>query len=428
MYLTITLVISFLYLFTIFYCSLKRRYIFLKPSVIALSFYFVLNIVPALLLSATISDSLSNPYELLFVNSIIPYLLLLFFCNTDLLPSRAIYTRIINLNPIASKLHPWLLLSLSFLSFTLLYYSSKHTLASTGLFVLFSDPLNALISREESFTYITDNYILYLLNLSIVTLLPFTGGLLFQLARTPSYHKIFRKLFLVLIYIFLLAFASIYGARGPAVYLLISTLYSLFLLLRPSKLLPMIIFSSALSLLPAFLISFAYNTARGFSVVEIILNILSRTFFRGFESTIFWFEYLQNNSYFGISAIPKLSVLFGIPSFDPAVKIFDLYHPDSRFEILGQASANTFVQYYAIFGIPGLLLTATLLRVLDFIVKSTSTLPNILLLPTYCALASSAIYISFSQLNTVIVSKGYLLILFFIFIHSILSSKTISSS
>lgn len=281
----------------------------------------------------------------------------------------------------------------------------------TGLYAIIFRPGDATIAREEALALLPHTWLRYAVSAVNSSLAPLVAviGLSLSVNRWQRNHHALPWSFLLLGFPLLMMVVSLSGARAPAGMLVLHTVFAVFLL-RGFPLTPLrLVLAAIIVLMPPMMISLLRN-ADGLSVATFLYHfgdILDRTAARAAQPAFWNVLYAQEHGLFGVSAIPKLAMLFGQPTVDQFNQVYLAYNPDG----LESGTANTAVvfAYYGAFGLIGLPVAVGLTLAADGILPLLRKLSLRVRIPCLSVCCIAATQFAATSFTTVLVTHGFLL-------------------
>ncbi len=388
------------------------RSLLLKPSFLVAMFFFLQVQVGSAILSDKVVNMLADPWEFYFVIHGYSVIALMSSLVLYRRACRTSFSRMAGQVIAKRDLIPHVFYIILPALLIVLWYLSVVPISSTGLYVSIVEPELADYAREESFTTLDAPVLKYGYYVMSVVLAPMSAIMMYLLISAPLNEvRLAWRIFGVFTVLFLIILVSLYGARGPSAMLVVSVIYAAYLQrgapFRPVR----IVLMFCLVLAGPSIISMFKNADHLLwsEYGRAFLNIVDRVFIRGAIPNIWYIDYIQTNGFWGVSGISKLARLFGADLVNVANLISLEY--DKYSLPYGTANAAYITQYYSFFGIFGAVLSLLGVLALDSIVHLYRFLRPALLFPVVGALIIPFANMSFSQISTVLLSKGLIIIL-----------------
>jgi len=390
-----------------------KRYLFVKPSVILLLWTHVLFQWPSAIFSAYYESVLPDPYTFLLLIHGFVFVGLLVSQTTGQKTAEEVFDRLKGFQP-TDSLRPALVLSI-YCGLVVALYLSVVPLSMTGLYAIIAKPELAALARSESLKQLANPGLIYLYSTMSSGVAPVLAVMLAFLV-----HANFRSRNVLGVVIagagviVLLLAASLPGARGTAVKLLLVIAFA-FLLRKGLPFRPLrtaIIVATVLA--PAVLLSLlreGQTISAGTFFVYLGNYIFSRAFIMPLQVGAFYLHYAQTYGLIGIAAVPRLALLLGVTPIDVPDTIGNLYAYSGIPTVRASANGGFLFSYYAYFGLLSLPVSLVLLWLLDWSILLYRRLSDGILLPTVAAVAIACLAFVSSDFSTVLVTHGFLAIL-----------------
>jgi len=417
-----------------------ERYLFVKPSIILLTYTHVFFQWPMVLLSSYCENKLQNPYILSFL--INGYMLLGLFLSPLILKEK---TKII-WNRLTSKSNEplvecagvsVLMLTLSVISIAFIYFSYV-PFNKTGLYAVYSDPSGAALAREKSLKLLDSQGIKYLYSLARSSVIPILFSCIWlRLLKKWKYchFNTIVTYFEITILMLSFIFVAITGEKAFLAYLMLLGGLIIFwkdeLKFQPIK----IIFILFLSfLLPIILILWrAGGVLEDFSlffepklVFYYASSIIERSVFVPFKVGVWYVRYAQDIGPMGIASFEKLSQLFGVSPINASNIIGLKYAPeyygnayDPRQALKSiSAGGGYLLSYYGYLGIVSFPISVLGLLALDLSLFVYIRLKDQFLIP--CLASISIVSLAFIQgdYTVCLITHGFIGVLLLSFLLS----------
>lgn len=417
--------ITFYVLLNVFFCLFTaswisgvfftRRYLFIKPSMLLLSFSHIFFQWPLAIYAGYYEKFLPDPYAfalLIHAFVVVGLLVTIFTFRGN---ARGIWDRITDRHYLETAFSTKAILSITVLVICVMFfYLSYLPFTSTGLYAIFKKSSTAAIARENSLKLLDSQVLKYAYSLMVSALAPLLAVML-GILLTRDIRR--RNLFSVPIHIFLfllLCFAvSMTGARIAVVNLLI--VMAIALLFRkglPFKPIRFILLLLLFLIPPAILSILREGGAIRLDILFEYLGYLARrTFVMPMDVGSWYVHYSQIHGALGIASIPKLAAILGIEPFN-VPSLIGLTYTSTTVKST-TAGAGYLFTYCAYFGLTSLLFSVVGLWFLDVAVLIYERLSNVMLLP--CVAAASLSILSFisSDYTVVWLTHGFGVILLF---------------
>lgn len=404
------------------------RHIFIKPSIIVLSVYFLLAQIPSSVLARHLSTFFPKPWDYLLL---IHGFALVGLCVASLTmraPAREAWGRITTGGDMTQRneQRTTLFLALVIMGATGAYLTQV-PITRTGLYAIITHPVISALAREQSLKLITNTFVRYTFSLTISTFAPLLAGVL-ALQVMRKIHTI-SGIEGVLGILVLTALVSLPGARMPPVSLLLTAALVPFLRNGlPVRPLAILLILGLLLSIPAALTVLRQGQAlsSGHWYESLTQVVLHRAFVDPMEEGAQYVYFAQVHGAIGITGIPKLATLLGREPIN-APNLIGLTYSANALRTVN-ANAGYLFSYYGYFGLLALPLCLICLWILDLVVLTYRRLSTSVLVPTIAALMLSCVAFALSDYTTVIITHGFLPIVLTALILSSLERKQQLSS
>ncbi len=343
-------------LLVLFWTLVRARQLFLKPSIIFVSFFHLQLQWSSTLQAKYIESFLMRPWDYFYLAQVFPLSLLLLSLLVGRRTAKRVYSGLRPM-PIASRQdcqeQQWLLAPLLiFIALVFGWYLAVVPPRATGLYALVFSLPNAELIREKSFKLLNNPFLTYSFALMANTLAPLAAVLLAFKANEHLFH--FHPLnlaFYIAWLCFVLIAVSIYGMKVPAVMVLLSIALAFLLRAGLSVRLGLIALVGLLILIVptgmSIFVTHGRFTTEGF--VHHYIYILDRVFRQIMFPGLWHVDFAQRQGYFGIAGIPKIAKLIGVEPVNSFHVIAEHYMKN---EIESASAGTSFVfAYYSYFGL-----------------------------------------------------------------------------
>lgn len=408
-----------------------RRYLFVKPSMLLLTFSHIFFQWPITIYAGYYEKFLPDPYVFAFL--IHAYILvgLLVTVFTFRGNARRIWVRITDSaflrNAVVGRKAIFLLFSLVLCVMGVYFFYVPF--ASTGLYAIFADPSNAAMAREQSLKLLDSRALKYGYSLMVSSIAPLLAVML-SIRIAGEFRK--RNYYAVMIYIIFFSFlafsVSVTGTRVAMVNLLIviamALLFHKGLPFKPFK---GFLFLIILLFLPTILTILREGKAIALgNMIEYLGYLARRTFILTMDVGSWYVHYSQIHGSFGVASIPKLAVALGVEPVNTP-NLIGLTYTNTSIKSVSAVAGYLFT-YYSYFGIASLLFSVLFLWFLDVALLVYKRLSNGMLLPCMAAASLSILSFISSDYTTVWLTHGFgvILLLSWLIDHFIVASTNVS--
>lgn len=395
------------------YCT--QRYLFIKPSMLLLTFSHIFFQWPVTIYAGYYEHFLPDPYAFALLIHAYMVIGLLITAYTFRRNAKIIWNRITDHNFLENAISLKALLFLTALVFfVIIAYLVYVPFESTGLYAIFTNPLFAAEARERSLKLLDSQALKYAYSLMVSSMAPLLAAMLSILFMRDMAKKYFLKVPIYAFFFLFLAFAvSMTGARIAVVNLLIVMAIALFfrkgLPFKPVKFFLLLLI---LLLPPTILSILREGKVVGLETIFEYLGYLARrTFLLTMDVGSWYVHYSQVHGAFGIISIPKLAVILGVDPINTP-NLIGLTYMDTTVKSVSAVAGYLFT-YYSYFGIAALFLSLLGLWFLDVAILIYERLSSVLLLPCIAAVSLSILSFISSDYTTVWLTHGFGVILFF---------------
>lgn len=394
----------------LFCILLKKRYLFIKPSIIVLLFYNL-----AIQWGATSETAFIN---LFLPDPLVFWFLLHGFLGIGLLLSYFIanksakYTweRLAYQKYAPSEKAIMLLLLLVIL--ILIFYIHYVPFTKSGLYAILYNPILAGVQREESLKLLDNELLKYTFAFLESCFAPLlTVMLAYYIYNAARTKMIIKSVFGILLLFCLFFVVSLPGDRSDAA-LLILVIIIAFSLQRGLPIRPIYIFAGVMLFLflPTLLTLLRENRELNIGIFFDYLmgQMFHRVFITPMETAVWHVHYAQSYGFLGVSGIEKLAILFGKqPLWLPNI-VGKIYARNA----LESVSANTgwLFSYYSCFGLKILPLCIIQLLILDFILILYKNISDCLLLPLVSAITLVSIKFCSGDYTIILITHGFVIL------------------
>lgn len=302
---------------------------------------------------------------------------------------------------------------LAMVAFVAIYYFSVIPFTSTGLFSIFSDPINSAQAREQSLKLVDDIIIKYSFSFTVNAIALLLIVLLYLVVQNlvRQRRRIHAVVYLIII-VSLFLFVSVTGARVYAAELMLAMIFT-WINQRGGRINVVFVVLAVLLVLtfPTLLSVVRSGYELSFSNIATIfkLGIFRRVFVIPMETALWHMHYAQNIGLFGVAGIPKLASLLGSGSLNVA-NLIGIYYTNSPLDSISANTAYVY-SYYSYFGIISFPFSLLALWLLDGVILLYRRLSIVTLLPCAVAIQVASVAFNGTDYTRVLVTNGFLVIL-----------------
>lgn len=397
-YVVVNWILTLITTFLIVNIFKKRRFLFLKPSIVLLTYSHIFFQWPATIFAGYYEKFLPYPYDITIL--IHSYILigLIVSANTLDKPAQIVWKRIIDRMPIYDISKKSIYLLLGIIVFIVAVYLSYISFSRTGFHAIFTNPASSAIAREKSLKLIDNQMLKYTYAFMTSTVAPLLSVMLLYLfIKSFKHKKVFTLIITVITMIFIMFAVSLTGTRVSLVNLLLVLTIAL-IIKNGIKVSPVkLIIAAGIILLPAVVISILREgKTLEFSLIpEYFGYVLRRVFIDHLNDASLYVHYAQTNGLFGIAAIPKLAFFTEVSEPINAPNIIGLYYGEKNILASVSNTAGYLFTYYSYFGIYSIIFSILGLFLLDVGIYVYMILNDHLLIP--CIAATTLAILLFIQ-------------------------------
>lgn len=393
----------------------KRRYYFIKPSILLITFSIIFFQLPLALYSDMYEAAVPDPYVLGFL--IHAYILvgLCVSLFTFQESTRSVWNRITRELAIDYRVNkPAVFILAGVVICIVSVYFDHVPLRETGLYAVLTNPAMAVVARERSLKLLDNHALVYAFSLMTSSLAPMLAVMFFWMGAKYLLQRRFVPLAITGIgAISLMIIVSLPGARVSAVNLLLVVSISFYLVRRfpfhPVKISLLFILIVTPGVLIGVYREGMYWEGREFGFdlyLQYLWDFIGRRILQDPLKVGSWYIHdAQTYGLFGVSAVPKLAAITGYDALDVTNYIGLRYQPKAGPTV--SAGAGYLLTYYSYFGIISLLISLIGLWLLDMAIFVYKKLSQPLLIPCISVVSLSTLSFISSDYTTVMVTHGF---------------------
>lgn len=416
----ITLFVAVNWLLVIITCLIlivtiwRDRSLLLKPSIMVVLFFHVMCQWGAAIDAGRIESALQQPWIFVLLSQGFPLIGLIVSLFTARGTARHLWGRITADNPVdpARKTWAWAILAVFFAGFIAIYLSHV-PFRSTGLYTIFSSPLESGLARDMSVKFLDNAFLRYGHNIIMAVFAPLLAVLALQVMLV---HWKRRNWFLVLFIIACLAVivlaSSISGARSYSAAIVMVVIFALLLRrgfpINPVHFIVVVLLILAFPTILTLLREGKAVTAKSF-FDYFRISTYRRVVIIPMETGLMHVHYAQTHGFFGIQAIPKLAALKGIEPLNVPNFIAKMYTSDPQTTIW--ANTSYVYAYYSYFGLLAFIPCLIGLWLLDLSLLVYRRLSDNLLIPCVACIAINTSNFSSVEYTVSLFTFGFLFLL-----------------
>jgi hypothetical protein len=392
----------------------SKRYLFLKPSILLLTYSHIFFQWPLAIYSGYYEEFLPDPFAFAFL--IHAYVLTGFLVSLFILNHKAkiIWEQITNrrTRDVEVSLGAVLILGVLTVGVTI-FYLKNVPFSQTGLYAIFFRPEVSGLWRERSLKLLENQTLKYAYSIMVSSVAPLLVVMLFFAFLNGT-----RRLQMITALSSMAAIAgvafviSLPGTRVSVVNLLLA-IASAYLFHRglPFRPLKVFLFIGVILLLPALLSILREGRAVSFGSLLTYLDYVGhRTFLLTMDVGSWYVRHSQVEGRFGIAAVPKLASLLGVDVIN-VPNLIGLKYGERPLATVSAVAGYLFT-YYSYFGIFSLIFSLMGVWFLDVAIIIYGKLSHHLLLPCIAAISVSTLSFISSDYTTVWLTHGFGIILF----------------
>lgn len=404
----------------------RQRFLFVKPSIIVIIFFHLQIQWAATINSGYIEYYLPSPWIFFLLAQTFPLVGLYFSLWIGRRLAYIIWQRLLHPSSIStSKRRTSALFLASFIGFFVGIYFLYVPFSSTGLYKIFTDPMNSGVAREGSLKLVNSVLIGYGYGLMASVCAPLLAVLLQQ---KLSQDFRLKKIWLILTSIFglisLLLIVSLTGARGFSGVIVLTIVYA-WLLRRelPLNFLYIVVGLVMVLTLPTLLTILREGNSINLNSFFFYLRsgLFTRTFEGPMRMGLWYTHFAQTVDFLGIRAIPRLAALQGMTPINAPNLIGLTYSRSAGLTI--HANTCYVFAYYNYFGLLSLPLSLFGLWLLDCGLLVYNKLDDTLLVPCVASVSIACANFVSSEYTASLLTHGFIFLLIIPYFLSLWSKK-----
>jgi hypothetical protein len=388
----------------------SRRYYFIKPSILLITFSIIFFQFPLAIYSGTYEVAVPDPYILSFLihGYILIGLTVSLYTFQD--ASRTVWKRITEDEVKEPLMNTYAVVMLAgTVIFIGAIYLVHVPFRESGLYAVFANPAMAVVARERSLKLLDSQALVYAFSLMTSSVAPMLAVMLSLIGAHLFFERRFFSLTVILLTVIsLMIVVSLPGARVSAVNLLLAVCISFFLVkglpFHPARLFLLLI----LIVTPGVLIGM-YRDGKAFGIdlyQQYLWDFIGRRILQDpLEVGSWYIHHAQTYGFFGIPALPKLAAIAGFDALNVPNYIGLRYQPNAGPTV--SAGAGYLLTYYSYFGVASLLVSLIGLWLLDLAVSVYKSLSRAFLIPCVSAVSLSTLSFISSDYSTVLITHGF---------------------
>gem|GEM_PF-1595456 len=392
----------------------RDRSLLLKPSIMVVLFFHVMCQWGSAIDAGRIESALPQPWIFVLLSQGFPLIGLIVSLFTARGTARHLWGRITADNPVdpARKTWAWAILAVCFAGFIAIYLSHVQ-FRSTGLYTIFSSPLESGLARDMSVKFLDNAFLRYGHNIVMAVFAPLLAVLAVQvmLVHWQRRNWLWALFCLACLSVILLG-ASISGARSYSAAIVMVVIFALLLRrgfsVKPVHLIVIVLLILAFPTLLSLLREGKTVTIKDFSVY-LRGVILERVVIIPMNTGLMHVHYAQTYGFLGIQAIPKIAALKGIKALNVPNFMAKMYTGDPR--TTSWANTSYVYAYYSYFGLMAFIPCLIGLWLLDLCLLIYRRLSDNLLIPCVACIAINTSNFSSVEYTVSLFTFGFLFLL-----------------
>ena len=423
--LTFFVVTNFLLTVISTYCLIRlfqvRRYLFIKPSIILLSYTNIFFQWPAAVFSGYYEHWLPNPYTMMLL--VHGYVLVGLAGSILTLGTEA--EKIWNRTRLEIKsgntniYFPGIIIMTLIVVVVFVFYLSYVPMTSTGLYAILFDPLSSGMAREESLKLLENGGMKYAFSIMTSSVAPLLISFIIKSFLDNRINTFISYVSAIFVILLTSIAVSLIGSRSGLFNIIVVSCF-------------VILWKRGFTIHPVFLALLAFFVLSPVVIISLLREgkslvdlaglyitymglILDRIFFIPFHVGCWFIHYAQENGSFGIGAFQKFASMFRVEPLDVPNIIGLIYGPQYyNSPVIGSISATSgyLFSLYGYIGIMSLPISLLGLWVIDITVYIYNKLELFALIPCLASINLSTLMFVQSDYTVVILTHGFAMILF----------------
>lgn len=396
---------------------LRYRFLLLKPSIVVITFFHLQIQWAATIQAGYIESYLIQPFYFFILVQIFPLIGLMgsfFILHKQTI---VIYSRIANRRFSSFSLKKEIFLILIVIVAVIsIFYLWNVPPQKTGLYAILLNPTMAAEAREASLKLLENPMMRYGYSFLKNVFAPLLSVLIIFFIIKNIKIRITQSFLSFFTLIFIFVVVSLTGARYPAAALVLTVLWAIYLnrgmRFRPSYFFLALLLTFAV---PVILTILREGQAITFSnYLEYFKGgIFHRVFVIPMKVGMYHVYHAQAQGFFGIAAVPKLAMLWGIQPINVSNFIYLNYFRYSYTLPSGLANTSYIFSYYSYFGILSVFFCLIALWGLDLSILVFKRIKNDwLLLASVSSLFTASFAFVATDYTIALLTNGFLIILF----------------
>lgn len=392
-----------------------QRFLFVKPSVIVVTFFHVCIQWAAAVDAGEIERFLPSPWVFFVLAQLFPLIALSVSVITFRNGAHRVWTRLITRRQSPPRQQGKAILILIFVIAAIIYcYLSIVPVSQTGLYSIFFDPEQSTLAREHSLKELEVGWIRYAFSFTISSFGPLLAAVLFtRLIYRRRKFSLMQCLWVFPAIAAVMIVVSISGARSFAasIVLILSLVWALE---RGFRLNPLIIIFLGFAGLSLPVVLSIYREGGVISVSKywqyMTGSIFDRVFHMPMQTGLYYTHYAQTEGFLGVQAVERLSSITGVKYFNAPHELGIIYYPQWASDALNMNTCYVFA-YYSYFGVVAMPFCLLGLWLLDFAIIIYKKLSDRLLLACCATVSVASLSLISVEYTVALLSNGIIITL-----------------
>jgi len=401
--------------FIILFLAIWRdRSLLIKPSIMAILFFHLMCQWGSVLWSGRIESILPQPWVFVLLSHGFPLIGLIVSLFIVRKSARQLWGRMTVNSPSdpTRRMWAWAILAVCLAGFVIVYLNYV-PFRSTGLYKIFTSPLESDLARDQSMKFLANPFLRYGYSIMMAVFAPLLVVLTLQLFLMQVRRRKWLPAFFYSICLGgVLVVSSLSGARAYPAYIILAIVFAL-LLRKGFPLNPIYLISGVLLVLILPTVLTLLREGKVVTAKSFIEYFRGSTYQRvviiPMEAGLQHVEYAQTHDFFGIQAIPKLAGVLGVKPLNVPNFIGKMYSGDPQ---TTQTTNTSYIYaYYSYFGLIAFIPCLIGLWLLDLSLLVYRKLSDNMLLPCIACISIATNTFSQTEYTISLFSQGFLLLL-----------------
>jgi hypothetical protein len=404
-------IITFIILFLAIW---RDRSLLIKPSIMAILFFHVMCQWGSALGSGRIESTLPQPWVFFLLSQGFPLIGLIVSLLLVRESARQLWERMTVNRPgdPTRRIWIWAILAVCLAGFVAVYLNHV-PFRSTGLYKIFTSPLESSLARDQSMKSLANPFLRYGYSIMMAVFAPLLAVLTTLLILMHvRRRKWFLAIFFSICLMGVIVASSLSGARAYPAFMILAIVLAL-LLRRGFPINPLYLAIGILLVLTLPTLLTLLREARTVTAKSFIQYFRVSTYQRvvviPMEAGLQHVKYAQTHDFFGIQAIPKLAAVLGVKPLNVPNFIGRMYSGDPLTTMT--ANASYVYAYYSYFGLLAFIPCLIGIWLLDLSLLIYRRLSDDMLLPCVACISLATNTFSQTEYTISLFSQGFLLLL-----------------